>query len=86
MNPHLFVGIFGDHIITLPESVIPRWNQCIAAKSLLMWRSFGFLLSAEAKMAEVEGMPVMESDLKFLFEAAMQHVYALQPKYELEEA
>lgn len=86
MKPPLFVGVFGDHIITLPGSVIPRWNQCIAAKNLLMWRSFAFLLSAEAKMAQVEGMPAMEDDLKFLFETAMQQVYALQPKYELEEA
>ena len=82
MKPPLFVGVFGDHVITLPASVIPRWNQCVAARSLLMWRSFGFLLSAEAKMAQVEGMPDMESDLKFLFEAAMQQVYALQPETE----
>jgi len=73
------IAIFGDHVIKLPVSVIPRWKQCIEANSLLMWRSFGFLLAAEAKMAEVDGEPNMSDDLKFLFEAAMQRVYQLQP-------
>ena len=82
MTHQLFVGIFGDHIIRLPSSVIPRWNECMAAQNLLKWRSFAFLLSAEAKMAQVDGMPEMEDDLKFLFEAAMQYVYALQPMRE----
>jgi hypothetical protein len=54
----------------------------MAAQNLLKWRSFAFLLSAEAKMAQVDGMPEMEDDLKFLFEAAMQYVYALQPMRE----
>lgn len=84
MTHQMFVGIFGDHIIRLPSSVIPKWNECMADKNLLKWRAFAFLLSAEAKMAQVDGMPEMEDDLKFLFDTAMQQVYALQP--EMEEA
>jgi hypothetical protein len=78
---NMFIGIFDGHVITLPGSVIPRWNQCITANKLLMWRSFGFLLSAEAKMAEMEGNNEMRDDLITLFEVAMQRVYALQPDF-----
>jgi hypothetical protein len=82
---HLLVYAFGDYVITLPGSVIPRWNLCIKANRLLMWRSFGFLLSAEAKMAEVEGNNVMRDDLLTLFEVAMQRVYSLQPDFYAQE-
>jgi hypothetical protein len=84
-QPYLLVYVFGDHIITLPESVIPRWNQCITANGLLMWRYFGFLLSAEAKMAEVEGNNVMRDDLITLFEVAMHHVYSMQYDFYAQE-
>jgi hypothetical protein len=91
-EPHLLVYVFGDNIITLPAYVESRWNQCIDANGLLMWRSFGFLLSAEAKMAEIEGNNDMRDDLITLFEVAMQRVYSLQadfyaqePKSELEK-
>ena len=80
-----FIGIFDGHVITLPGSVIPRWNQCIEANGLLMWRNFGFLLSAEAKMAEVEGNNEMRDDLITLFEVAMQRVYSLQPDFYAQE-
>lgn len=82
MKPPLSICIFGDQVITIPSYVVPRWNQCMLADSLVMWRSFAFLLSAEAKMSQVEGDKEMESDLKFLFELAMQHVYSLQPSME----
>lgn len=63
--------------IVLPSCVVPRWKKCHQADSLLMWRSFAFLLSAEAKMASTEGNYLMCADLLTLFETAMQHVYRL---------
>jgi hypothetical protein len=50
-----------------------------------MWRSFGFLLSAEAKMAEMEGNNEMRDDLITLFEVAMQRVYSLQNDFYVQE-
>jgi hypothetical protein len=84
-QPYLSVYAFGDHIITLPSHVEPRWNQCIKANRLLMWRGFAFLLSAEAKMAELEGNNDMRDDLLTLFEVAMQRVYSLQPDFYAQE-
>jgi hypothetical protein len=80
-QPYLSVYVFGDHIITLPSHVVPRWIQFERSNKLLMWRNFAFLLSAEAKMAEVEGNNVMRDDLLTLFEVAMQRVYSLQPDF-----
>ncbi len=65
--------------IILPASVVPRWQSAIRNERLIEWRALAFLLSAEAKMAQVEKQHEMESDLLALFEVAMQHVYNLQP-------
>lgn len=65
--------------IVLPESIVPRWQSAIRNERLIEWRALAFLLSAEAKMAQVEKQHEMESDLLALFEVAMQHVYNLQP-------
>lgn len=80
MKAELSIGIFGDHVIRLPISIIPKWLRCNQSENLLMWRSFAFLISAEAKMAQVESDFEMEDDLKFLFKIAMERVYNLQPR------
>jgi hypothetical protein len=84
-QPYFLVYVFGDYIITLPSHVEPRWNKFTEANKLLMWRNFGFLLSAEAKMAELEGNNDMRDDLLTLFEVAMQRVYSLQPDFYAQE-
>jgi len=84
-QPYLLVYVFGDHIITLPAHVEPRWSRFEISNNPLMWRCFTFLLSTEAKMAEVEGNNDMRDDLLTLFEVAMQRIYMQEPKSELEK-
>lgn len=66
--------------VILPESVVPRWQQALRNDRLIEWRALAFLLSAEAKLAQVNDQYAVERDLVFLFETAMQHVFRLQPK------
>lgn len=67
-------------MIVLPDHIVPRWQQALERDRLIEWRSFAFLLSAEAKLAAVNDQYAMSNDLLTLFETAMQHVYRLQPE------
>jgi hypothetical protein len=60
--------------------IVERWQQALRNDRLIEWRSFGFLLAAEAKMSEVEWQFADAEEYKTLFETAMQHVYRLQPQ------
>ena len=56
-----------------------RWQLAHQHDRLIEWRSFAFLLSAEAKMAEIDGLGELRDDLLTLFDVAIQRMYWLQP-------
>jgi predicted transcriptional regulator len=65
---------------TYPTNIEARWKQAEENNRLVEWRSLAFLLSAEAKMAQIYCQYAVERDLIAKMEEAFKHVYALTPK------
>jgi hypothetical protein len=62
-----------------PDNILPRWNMAIRNDRMIEWRSFAFLLSAEARLAKVNDQHATSRDLLALHELAMQYVYSFNP-------
>lgn len=67
-------------LLDIEKDVIPRWQKAIKADRLIEWRSYAFLLSAEAKLAEIDGAFALRNDLLTLHDVAMQHVFDMYPR------
>ena len=67
-------------MLSIEDDVLPRWQKAIANDRLIEWRSYAFLLSAEAKLAEIENQYALKDDLLTLHFVAMQHVFDMYPK------
>ena len=73
-----------SHPIILPDQkrccVVSRWQQAIEHDDLQEWRSFGFMLSAEADyQRRANGAEEMAENLLTLSLLALQHCFDMYP-------